>query len=107
MFGRSDKEATTVSEYIEKKSKQIKKKKQMIRSKINYALHGQHKHYYSKQDVLANGENAHCKVCDMLLSEFRVQKRIDNWSPYLKPIRKTPQQPTEQERLEDILKDAI
>ena len=107
MFGRSNKEATTVSEYIEKKSRQIKKKKQFIRSKINYALHGEHKHYFSKQYVLANSENARCRVCGMLLSEFRVQKRIDNWSPYLKPVQKTPQQPTEQEIVEDALKDAI
>jgi len=107
MFGHSKQETTTVSEYIEKKSRQIKKKKQIIRSKINYALHGEHKHYYSKQDVLANSENARCKVCGMLLSEFRVQKRIDNWSPHLKPVDKTPLQPKEQKPLEDALKDAI
>ena len=104
MFGRNNNETTTVSEYIEKKSRQIQKKKKFIRSKINYALSGDHKHYYSKQDVLANNENARCKVCGMLLSEFRVQKRIDNWSPHLKPIRKaTPEE--KQLELQDELPD--
>jgi len=105
MFGRNGKETTTVSEYIEKKSRQIKKKKQIIRSKINYALHGNHKHYYSKQDVHEKNENARCKVCGMLLSEFRVQKRIDNWSPHMKPIHKTPQQAKQQKLQEDLLND--
>ena len=105
MFGRNGKETTTVSEYIEKKSRQIQKKKQIIRSKINYALHGDHKHYYSKQDVHENNENARCKVCGMLLSEFRVQKRIDNWSPHLKPIHKTSQQEKQQKLLKDLLND--
>ena len=106
MFGRKDNEATTVSEYIEKKSRQIQKKKNIIRSKINYALHGDHKHYYSKQDLLANNENARCRVCGMLLSEFRVQKRIDNWSPHLKPVQKTPQQAKESKPHDELIDDA-
>ena len=106
MFGRNDKDTNTVSEYIEKKSRQIKKSKQIIRSKINHALHGYHKHYYSKQDLLANNENARCKVCGMLLSEFRVQKRIDNWSPHLKPVQKTPLQVKVSEDLDELIDDA-
>lgn len=105
MFGRNNYETTTVSEYIEKKSRQIQKKKKFLRSKINYALRGDHKHYYSKQDVLANNENARCKVCGMLLSEFRVQKRIDNWSPHLKPIHKTTPQEKESKSLDELLDD--
>jgi hypothetical protein len=91
MFGHKDKEhsASSISEYIDKKSQLIKKKNRIFRSKINYALHGQHKHYFSKQDVLSQKENAQCKVCKMTLSEYRVQKRIDNWTPHLKPIHKT------------------
>lgn len=106
MFGRNDNETTNVSEYLEKKSRQIKKKKNILRSKINYALHGDHKHYYSKQDVLANNENARCKVCGMLLSEFRIQKRIDNWSPHLKPIRKATPEEKQLKLLDDLLDDA-
>ena len=106
MFGRNDKDTNTVSEYIEKKSRQIKKSKQIIRSKINYVLHGNHKHYYSKQDLLADNENARCKVCGMLLSEFRVQKRIDNWSPHLKPVRKDPEQVKASMDLDEFIDDA-
>ncbi len=86
MFGRSSKETTTVSEYIEKKSKLIKKKNKIFRAKIDYALRGEHRHYFSKQDVMALDKNARCKICGILLSEFRVQHRIDNWTPHLKPI---------------------
>ncbi len=90
MFGHKDKEhsASSLNEYIDKKSQLIKKKNRIILSKINYALHGQHKHYFSKQDVLSQKENARCKVCNMLLSEYRVQKKMENWTPHLKPIHK-------------------
>ena len=90
MFSRNKKELATVSDYIEKKSRLIKKKKKIIRSKITYALGGEHKHYFSQQDVRALNGNARCKVCNMLLSEIRVQKKIENWTPHLKPIHKTP-----------------
>jgi phage FluMu protein Com len=92
MFGRSSKETTSiVSEFFDKKSRQIQKKNKIFRSKVNQALHGEHRHYFSKQDVSALGQNARCKVCDMLLSEFRVQRRIEDWSPHLKPIHNTEQ----------------
>ena len=59
MFGLKNKEHSTssISEFIDKKSQLIKKKNRILRSKINYALHGQHKHYFSKQDVLSQKEN--------------------------------------------------
>lgn len=100
MFGHSNKETTTVSEYIEKKSRLIQKKKKIFRSKINYALHGEHRHYFSKQEVLTLDKNARCKVCGMLLSEFRVQHRIENWTPHLKPIHKTQQQTAENNQVQ-------
>ena len=88
MLGLKNKEhsASSMSAFIEKKSELIKKKNRIFRSKINYVLHGQHKHHFSKQDVLSQKENARCKVCNMLLSEYRVQKKIENWTPHLKPI---------------------
>lgn len=89
MFGRSKESTSAVSEFIGKKSKLIQKKNKIFRAKINFALRGEHRHYYSKQDVQALGKNSRCKVCGMLLSEFRVQRRIENWSPNLKPIHKT------------------
>lgn len=92
MFGRNKESTSAVSEFIEKKSKLIQKKKKIFRSKVNFALRGEHRHYYSKQDVQTLGKNSRCKVCGMLLSEFRVQRRIEEWSPNLKPIHNTEQQ---------------
>lgn len=93
MFGHKDKDkehsASTISNYIDKKSRLMKKKNRMIRSIINHAIHGHHKHYFSKQDVLLQKEDAQCKVCKMSLADFRVQKKIENWTPHLKPIHKT------------------
>ena len=45
MFGRKNNELSTVSEYIDKKSRLILKKKEMLRAKMDYALHGEHQHY--------------------------------------------------------------
>ncbi len=90
MFGHKDKEhsASTISDYIDKKSRLIKKKNRIIRSKIHHAIHGRHKHYFSKQDILLQKEDAQCKVCKISLADYRVQKRIENWTPHLKPIHK-------------------
>lgn len=87
MFGRSDKEFSTVSEYIGKKGKQLKKKNTIALAKIEYAIRGEHEHIFSKQDVLSQRDNARCKVCKILLSEFRVQKKMENWTPHLKPVQ--------------------
>ena len=87
MFGRKDNELSTISEYLGKKSKQLKKKNQLALAKVEQAFRGKHQHYFSKQDVQENNENARCKVCKMLLSEFRVQKKMENWTPHLKPVQ--------------------
>ncbi|MFW2438694.1 MAG: hypothetical protein ACN4GR_04920 [Arenicellales bacterium] len=87
MFGNRNKETTTVSEYFEKKSKLIQKKNKIFKSRINHAIRGEHRHYFSKNDVAAQNMNARCKVCGMLLSEFRVQRRFETWTPDLKPVR--------------------
>lgn len=88
MFGRNNNELSTVSEYIDKKSRLILKKKEIFRARIDYALHGEHQHYFSKQDVYTSNQNARCKICGLLLSEFKVQKRIENWSSHLKSVHK-------------------
>ena len=88
MFGRTKKDSVSMSEYFEKKSRQIKKNKTLFRSKIEYALRGEHQHYFNKQEVLALNQNARCKICGMLLSEFRLQQKMANWSPHLKPVHK-------------------
>ena len=48
MFGRNNNELSTVSEYIDKKSRLILKKKEIFRARIDYALHGEHQHYKCK-----------------------------------------------------------
>jgi len=106
MFGRSSKETTTVSEYIEKKSKLIQKKNKIFRAKVNHAIHGEHRHYFSKKDVAAQDLNARCKVCGMLLSEFRVQRRFENWTPDLKSGKKTQQQLADNDQVKEVLADA-
>jgi|GEM_PF-1412219 len=107
MFGRSSKESTTtVSEYIEKKSKLIQKKNKIFRAKVNHAIHGEHRHYFSKKDVAAQDMNARCKVCGMLLSEFRVQRRFENWTPNLKSGKKTQQQLADNDQVKEVLADA-
>ena len=75
MFGRNDNEFSTVSEFIEKKSKSLQNKKDIFFSKVEQVLHGEHEHRFSKQDVLKMDKNARCKVCGMLLSEFIVQHK--------------------------------
>ena len=106
MFGRSSKETTTVSEYFEKKSKLIQKKNKIFRSKVNHAIHGEHRHYFSKKDVAAQDLNARCKVCGMLLSEFRVQRRFENWTPNSKSDQKTQQKLDDNDQVKEVLADA-
>jgi hypothetical protein len=91
MFGRSKKEHSSISEYFLKKSRLLMKKKSIFRSRIEYAIRGEHQHYFNKQEVLTLNQNARCKICGMLLSEFRLKQKMDNWSPHLKPVYKNPQ----------------
>ena len=88
MFGRNNNEFSTISEFIEKKSKSLQNKKDIFFSKVEQVIHGKHEHRFSKQDVLKMDKNARCKVCGMLLSEFIVQHKMDNFSPFLQPKRK-------------------
>ena len=88
MFGRNDNEFSTVSEFIEKKSKSLQRKKDIFFSKVDHVLHGEHEHQFSKQDAMKLDKNTRCKVCGILLSEFIVQHKMDNFSPFLQPKRK-------------------
>ena len=72
MFGRKkNTEQSNFSEFIEQKTR-------LLHSKVVYALNMEHEHYFSKRDVLNSGDGARCKVCGMLLSEYRTQKRFEN-----------------------------
>ncbi len=88
MFRLNNNEISMISDFIEKKSKLLHKKSDLFFSKIDQVIHGQHEHYFSKQDVLTENQNARCMVCGMLLSEFKVQQKINTLAPLLKPRRK-------------------
>ncbi len=70
MFSRKTKEQSNFSEFIEQKTR-------LFHSKVVYALHREHEHYYSKNEVLNRDTDPRCKVCGMLLSEFRTTKRFE------------------------------
>ncbi|MFV1975919.1 MAG: hypothetical protein ACC651_09235 [Candidatus Scalindua sp.] len=90
MFGRNTGDSSTISEYFEKKSKLLQKKKSIFLSKVDQVLHGKHEHYFSKRDVQADGKIARCKICGILLSEFKVQQKVRDSSPLLKSSAKQP-----------------
>lgn len=71
MFNRSkNEEQSNFSEFVEQKTR-------LLQSKVVYALHGNHEHYFSKRDVLNSHKDPRCKVCGILLSEYRTQKRFE------------------------------
>ncbi len=70
MFRRKDNESSSISMFVEKKTR-------MLKSKVDFALHGQHKHYFSKQESLDPEIDPACKVCGMLLSDLKVQKKFE------------------------------
>jgi len=89
MFGRTSDEYSTISEFFEKKSKQLIKKKAILFSKVDQALHGEHEHYFSKRDVKAKSKTARCRICGILLSDFKVQQKIIRSSEILKSRHST------------------
>ena len=68
LFGKSVTEQSSLSQHVVKKAK-------MFRSRLNYALHGEHRHYFSKADLSNPAATPRCKVCGMLLSEFKVERK--------------------------------
>lgn len=70
MFRRKDNEQSSVSLFVEKKTR-------MFKSKVDFALRGQHKHYFSKKEVKDPAANPACKVCGMLLSDYKVEKKFE------------------------------
>ena len=70
MFNRKPKDQSNFSEFIEQKTR-------LFHSKVVYALHREHEHFYSKSEVLNRDIDPRCKVCGMLLSEYRTMKRFE------------------------------
>jgi len=71
MFSRKkNREQSSFSEFVEQKTR-------LFQSKVVYALNGNHEHYFSKKDVLNGNIDTRCKVCGILLSEYRTGKRFE------------------------------
>ena len=71
MFSRKkNKEQSNFSEFIEQKTR-------LFQSKVVYAMNGNHEHYFSRKDVLNGNIDTRCKVCGILLSEYRTEKRFE------------------------------
>lgn len=77
MFRRKDNESSSISIFVEKKAK-------MFKSKVDFVLHGEHRHYFSKKDSLDSAANPACKVCGMLLSDYKIQKKFEALSKEFK-----------------------
>ncbi|MCK5360060.1 MAG: hypothetical protein KAJ95_05505 [Gammaproteobacteria bacterium] len=77
MFRRSDDEQSSISVFVEKKTR-------MLKSKVDYALHGEHTHYFSKKESLDPTSNPKCKVCGLLLSDYKVQKKFEKLNKEVK-----------------------
>jgi hypothetical protein len=92
MFGRKKHDysmlSESVSEFFTKKTQDLHQRKRILRSRFDQAVHGKHKHYFSKQDLLDNKHHARCQVCGMTVGEFRIQRIKENWSPHLRPVRR-------------------
>ena len=73
MFGRRTKEQSNFSEFVEHKTR-------LFRSKVVYALQREHEHYYSKSEVSNRSIDPRCKVCGILLSEFRTSKKFEEYN---------------------------
>jgi len=67
---KKNREQSNFSEFIEQKTR-------MFHSKVMYALYREHEHFFSKRDVLNGNIVTRCKVCGILLSEYRAQKRFE------------------------------
>jgi len=70
MFRRKDNDQSTVSLFVEKKTR-------MFKSKIDFVLKGQHRHYFSKREAKDPNIDPACKICGMLLSDFKVEKKFE------------------------------
>ena len=58
----------------------LKKKKKLFKSKIDYALHTDHMHYFTKKEVLEFRKNKssksidpRCVICGLRLTQYRTQ----------------------------------
>lgn len=76
MLGLKKLDLGSISEYFDKRSKRSAKKKDLLKSRVDQVLHGDHEHYFSKQEYQANKHSARCKICGILLSEYLAEVRL-------------------------------
>jgi hypothetical protein len=55
----------------------VEKKTRMLKAKVDYVLHGQHKHYFSKKESQDPEVDPACKICGMLLSDLKIEKKFE------------------------------
>lgn len=77
MFRRRDDEQSSISVFVEKKAR-------MFKSKVDYALRGEHKHYFSKKESQDPSCNPECKICGLLLSDYKIQKKFEQLNKEIK-----------------------
>ena len=70
MFRLDYDEQSSISGFVEKKTR-------MFKSKVDFVLNGEHVHYFNKKQCLDPSCNPKCKVCGLLLSDFKVQKKLE------------------------------
>lgn len=70
MFGRRTYEQNSFSKFVGHKTR-------LIRSKAVYAMNRKHKHYFNKSEVFNRNIDPRCKVCGILLSEFRAIRKTE------------------------------
>ena len=51
-------------------------KARLYHSKLAYSLYSEHEHYFCKSDLLISGIDTRCKVCGILISEYRAQQKL-------------------------------
>lgn len=69
LFGKS------TTEQSSSLTQRVGKKAKIFRSMVDYALRGDHRHYFSKEDLKNPAATPRCKVCGMLLTEFKVERK--------------------------------
>ena len=69
-FARKNKEQSDFSEFVEQRTR-------LLYAKLMYALDREHMHFFSTLDIQQNKADARCKVCGILLTEYRIQERFE------------------------------
>ena len=50
----------------------------LFHSKVVYSLYGNHEHFFCKSELMNSGIDSRCKVCGILISEYRAQRKLES-----------------------------